>query len=88
MPQRLLAGAATADITPQDSQFLFGYPHVRRYSIGVHDPLLSSTYGRALIKIAANSPYVSTSEGRGRPASRWRLEGRSLQILAKTETHV
>ena len=38
----MIAGAATADITPDDSQFLFGYPHVRRYSTGVHDPLLSS----------------------------------------------
>lgn len=38
----LQCGAATADITPRDSQFLFGYPFVRRYSTGVHDPLLSS----------------------------------------------
>jgi len=38
----LLAGAASADITPLDRQFLFGYPHVERYSTGVHDPLLSS----------------------------------------------
>jgi len=34
-----IAGAAVADITPLDSQFLYGYPHVRRYSTGVHDPL-------------------------------------------------
>jgi neutral ceramidase len=38
----LIAGAAAADITPDDSQFLFGYPFVERYSSGVHDPLLSS----------------------------------------------
>ena len=38
----LQAGAATADISPLDSQFLFGYPHVERYSTGIHDPLLSS----------------------------------------------
>ena len=42
MPDSLIAGAATVDITPHDSQFLFGYPHVRRYSTGVHDPLYSS----------------------------------------------
>jgi hypothetical protein len=42
MASNLLAGAATADITPLDSQFLYGYPHVRRYSTGVHDPLLAS----------------------------------------------
>ncbi len=38
----LYAGAAVADITPTDSQFLFGYPHVARYSTGVNDPLLST----------------------------------------------
>jgi neutral ceramidase len=37
----LQAGAGMADISPADSQFLFGYPHVERYSIGIHDPLLS-----------------------------------------------
>lgn len=38
----LRAGAASRDITPKTRQFLFGYPHVERYSTGVHDPLLSS----------------------------------------------
>jgi neutral ceramidase len=38
----LKAGASAADITPQDSQFLYGYPYVERYSTGVHDPLYSS----------------------------------------------
>jgi len=37
------AGAGVTDISPTDSQFLFGYPHVERYSTGVHDPLLSSS---------------------------------------------
>src|ERR1041385_7553563 len=37
----LIAGAAIADITPTDSQFLYGYPHVERHSTGVHDPLLA-----------------------------------------------
>ena len=36
------AGAASVDITPKRSLHLFGYPHVERYSTGVHDPLLSS----------------------------------------------
>lgn len=39
---RLIAGASQIEITPKDSQFLCGYPHVERYSTGVHDPLLSS----------------------------------------------
>lgn len=38
----LNAGAAAVDITPHDSQYLFGYPHVDRHSTGVHDPLFSS----------------------------------------------
>jgi len=42
MAAALLAGAAVMDITPTDSQFLYGYPHVSRYSTGVHDPLLCS----------------------------------------------
>lgn len=36
---QLWAGAATADLTPTDSVFLFGYPHVPRMSTGVHDRL-------------------------------------------------
>jgi len=42
MTTRLESGAATVDITPFDTQFLFGYPHVPRYSTGVHDSLMSS----------------------------------------------
>lgn len=38
----LAAGAAVADITPQNPHFLFGYPFVERISEGTHDPLLSS----------------------------------------------
>jgi neutral ceramidase len=42
MTKQLQAGAAVADITPVNSQFLYGYPFVPRYSTGVHDPLLAS----------------------------------------------
>lgn len=38
----LQAGASCVDVTPSGSVFLFGYPHVKRYSTGVHDPLLCS----------------------------------------------
>ena len=38
----LIAGAATSDITPSGSHFLYGYPYVERMSEGVHDRLLSS----------------------------------------------
>ncbi|MHB8973788.1 MAG: hypothetical protein ACYC3X_26470 [Pirellulaceae bacterium] len=39
----LRAGASQIDITPRNSTFLYGYPHVSRLSTGVHDPLLSSS---------------------------------------------
>ena len=39
----LRAGACQSDITPGNSTFLYGYPHVSRDSTGVHDPLLSSS---------------------------------------------
>ena len=42
MNHQIKAGSAQVDISPKDSQFLFGYPHVKRYSTGVHDRLLSS----------------------------------------------
>jgi hypothetical protein len=42
MPESLLfAAAASIEITPPVGAFLAGYPHVRRDSTGVHDPLLS-----------------------------------------------
>ena len=54
----LQAGAASIDISPRDSQFLFGYPHVERYSTGVHDPLISSALylsdGQTQVMFVAN----------------------------------
>src|SRR5687767_14570416 len=42
MRVQLQAGAAAVDVSPTKSMFLYGYPHVKRYSSGVHDPLLAS----------------------------------------------
>lgn len=42
MTETLRAGAAQADVTPLEPEFLFGYPHVARMSTGVHDPLYAS----------------------------------------------
>jgi len=54
----LVAGAAVEDITPHDPQYLFGYPHVDRYSTAVHDRLLSSALylsdGRTPVLFIAN----------------------------------
>ena len=38
----LRAGAAQREVTPGKSLFLYGYPHVQRYSEGSHDPLYAS----------------------------------------------
>jgi len=38
----LLAGTATADISPGKGLELAGYPHYPRYNTGVHDPLYAS----------------------------------------------
>ena len=37
--QSLHAGAAVTDLTPRGSVFLYGYPHAKRDSTGIHDPL-------------------------------------------------
>lgn len=39
---KIKAGAAATCITPSTTQFLYGYPHVERYSTGVDTPLYSS----------------------------------------------
>ena len=39
MSDTIKAGAAIEEITPKDSQFLYGYPYVERMSEGAHDPL-------------------------------------------------
>jgi hypothetical protein len=57
------AGAAQVDISPADSQFLFGYPSVARYSTGIHDPLLSSALflsggGQSILFIANDVIFI------------------------------
>jgi neutral ceramidase len=94
MATALIAGAATADITPSDSQFLFGYPHVRRYSTGVHDPLLSSALflsdGKTPLLLVANDViYVSRAtvrRVRGRIAKKTGIPAANVMITA-THTH-
>ncbi len=84
--RQLRAGAATADITPRNSQFLFGYPHVERYSTGVHDPLLSSalflTDGATQAFFIANDViYVSK-------ATASRARRRIAQATSVPEAHI
>ena len=62
------AGAASLDISPKTSQFLYGYPHVERYSDGVHDPLIAAALylenggGRAMF-LSNDIVHFSKSQG-------------------------
>ena len=90
----LRAGAATADITPIDSQFLCGYPHVERYSTGVHDPLMSSalclTDGKITVLFVANDivfiPKGIINSARKRIAVASGIDADHIMIAA-THTH-
>jgi hypothetical protein len=88
----LMAGAATADITPQSSVFLFGYPHVPRSSTGVHDRLEAAALymrqdGREVIFIANDLIFVGKSlcaEVRRRISIK---TGVPMDAIAITATH-
>jgi len=90
----LVAGAASVDISPQDSQFLYGYPHVERYSTGIHDPLLSSALylndGQTEIMFIANDIiFVSKATAqrvRERITQATSVPGGSIMVTA-THTH-
>jgi neutral ceramidase len=86
------AGAWSVDITPNDSQFLYGYPHVERYSTGIHDPLLSSALyfsdGHTEVLFVAND-IIFVSKAMSRRARR-RIEkstGIPVENIMITATH-
>jgi hypothetical protein len=88
------AGAAQVDITPRDSQFLYGYPHVRRYSTGIHDPLFSSALylsdGKTETVIVANDIIfvgkALVKETRKRISEATKIPSANIMITA-THTH-
>ena len=94
MTDELQAGAASVDITPTKSMFLHGYPHVERYSTGVHDPLLSSSLyltdgRRQVIFIANDIVYVSKAMAdrvRRRIAEATGVPASNIMVAA-THTH-
>ncbi|MDR1096711.1 MAG: neutral/alkaline non-lysosomal ceramidase N-terminal domain-containing protein [Tannerella sp.] len=90
----LIAGAASADITPETPHFLHGYPHVERISTGVHDRLLSSalylTDGNERVFLIANDLlYIGkASTARIRKAvSEQTGTPESHILIAATHTH-
>src|SRR5262245_6255782 len=90
----LIASAASVEITPPIGAFLAGYPHVRRDSTGVHDPLLACALylrsGDEQVLIIANDViYVAKSlvtRCRKRIAQETRLPEGNILISA-THTH-
>lgn len=90
----LLAGGATVDLTPPGSVFLYGYPHVRRFSTGVHDPLecdaLYLRSGDSQLLFLANDLIVITKalvqDIRRRVRERTGVPESSIMITA-THTH-
>ncbi|RNC65776.1 neutral/alkaline non-lysosomal ceramidase N-terminal domain-containing protein [Proteiniphilum sp. X52] len=91
---KLKAGAATVNITPQESHFLYGYPYVERMSTGTHDDLLSSalylTDGKNQVLFISNDViYVSkASTARIREGISKKTGIRDSNILiAATHTH-
>jgi hypothetical protein len=90
----LWAGAATADLTPPGSVFLFGYPHVPRLSTGVHDRLeCAALYLRdgdgAALWLANDLIFVGrelAQEVRGRIAAATGVPADAIMITA-THTH-
>jgi len=90
----LRAGATTVDITPADSVFLYGYPHVPRSSTGVHDPLecaalyLESGASRTLFVavdlIWVGKAFVATARRRIRERTGVPEEG---ILISATHTH-
>lgn len=94
MDGSLVAGAGVADVTPVDSQFLFGYPHVKRYSTGVHDPLLSSALylsdGRNDVLFVANDVIFVSKATAERVRKRIQAEigvAPPSVVLTATHTH-
>ncbi len=90
----LIAGAATADITPPGNPFLHGYPHVQRLATGVHDALLAQALyldngqSRALF-IANDIVFVTKSNVariRAEIAARTSLKPSEIMVTA-THTH-
>lgn len=90
----LWAGAATADLTPRKSMFLFGYPRVPRMSTGVHDPLESAALylrsgGTEILLIANDLIYVPQDialEVRRRLHAETKIPVKAIVVTA-THTH-
>ncbi|NQT18529.1 MAG: neutral/alkaline non-lysosomal ceramidase N-terminal domain-containing protein [Planctomycetes bacterium] len=88
----LKAGTGRSDISPRQSMFLVGYPHVQRMSAGVHDPLYASALylddgTNAVISIALDTLYVSHHTARECRAEIGRATGLPTENIMISATH-
>jgi neutral ceramidase len=88
----LQAGAAVADLTPEESVFLFGYPHVPRWSTGVHDRLEATALyleqGDTRLLLVANDLIFVSRQMVSRVRERVRAEtGVPAANIVLTATH-
>ncbi len=88
-----LAGAATRDITPAGSVFLFGYPHAPRDSTGIHDRLETSALylrdanGAALLFISSDLIFVGKQLAGGVRRRIHAAAGVPEEAIVVTATH-
>ena len=73
---RLHVGAAVIDISPAHPVPLSGYPHARRISTGIHDPVLSSALylengSQALVLIALDLIALDPLDAHAMPGEQW-----------------
>ena len=90
----LKAGTAKSDVSPTESMFLWGYPHVARMSTGIHDPLFATALYfddgvNRTLAIAVDVLYVDrvlVEESRRRIQERITVPPEQIMISA-THTH-
>jgi len=91
---KLVAGVAQIDVTPDKPLHLYGYPHVDRISTGVHDPLLASALylhsdtGDALF-VSVDVIFISkaiAARVRRRVAAETGVDERAM-VVSATHTH-
>jgi neutral ceramidase len=93
-PSPCRAGAAQVDVSPESPLFLYGYPHVPRFSTGVHDPLMASAMflddGRCPLLILAADVILltkaTTARVRERIAAQCGVPAGHI-LLGATHTH-
>ena len=88
----LLAGAAQVDISPDTSQFLWGYPHVARMSTGIHDPIFASALflghgATSVIFIACDVLFISKDLAHCARQRIQELTGVSASRIVVSATH-